>query len=201
MRNVRKFLSLVLVFTMILTLFPTSLVAYAGEGEFGAGSHCQFCKVKATCRKRAEANLELARYEFKLPDTLDDTEISDVLSQVDELVSWANDVKEYALSKALAGTKFEGFKLVEGRSTRKYTDDVAVAQAVSDAGYDPYEKKLLGITAMTKLLGKSKFEEILGGLICKPQGKPTLVTVNDKRPEYNSAAEDFKDLSGGNENE
>lgn len=182
-------------------LSPRAKLAYAGEGEFVAGAHCQFCKVKATCRKRAEANLELAKYEFKLPDTLDDTEISDVLSQVDELVSWANDVKEYALSKALAGTKFEGFKLVEGRSTRKYTDDTAVAQAVTDAGYDPFEKKLLGITAMTKLLGKQKFEEILGAYICKPQGKPTLVTVNDKRPEYNSAVEDFKNLSGGNDYE
>lgn len=182
-------------------LSPRAKLAYAGEGEFVAGAHCQFCKVKATCRKRAEANLELAKYEFKLPDTLDDTEISDVLSQVDELVSWANDVKEYALSKSLAGTKFEGFKLVEGRSMRKYTDDTAVAQAVTDAGYDPFERKLLGITAMTKLLGKQKFEEILGAYICKPRGKPTLVTVNDKRPEYNSAVEDFKDLSGGNDYE
>ncbi len=173
-------------------LTPRAKLAYAGEGEFNAGPHCQFCRVKAVCRKRAEANLELAKLEFKLPDTLDDTEIAMVLSQVDELVSWAGDVKDYALSKALAGTKFNGFKLVEGRSTRKYTDEDTVAGLVKEAGYDPYEQKVLGITAMTKLLGKKKFEELLGEYTIKPHGKPTLVSINDKRPEYNSAAEDFK---------
>lgn len=174
-------------------LKPRAELAYAGEGEFVAGSHCQFCRVKATCRKRAEANLELARHDFALPETLDDAEISVVLSKCDDLVSWVNDVKEYALEQALAGKKYEGFKVVEGRSTRKYTDDDKVAEAVTLAGFDPYEKKLLGITAMTKLLGAKNFEQILGELICKPQGKPTLVDVNDKRPEFNSAANDFND--------
>lgn len=174
-------------------LAPRAALAYEGAGDFVAGSHCQFCKVKATCRKRAEANLELAKHEFDLPSTLDDTEIAVVLSKIDDLVSWANDVKEYALSQALAGKKYDGFKIVEGRSTRKYTNEDLVAEAVTSAGYDPFEKKLLGITAMTSLLGKKKFEEILGSLTCKPQGKPTLVPNSDKRPEMNSAAEDFKD--------
>ncbi len=182
-------------------LSPRAQLAYSGEGEFVSGPHCQFCKVNATCRKRAEANLELARYHFKSPETLDNTEIADVLSQADELVSWANDVKEYALARALSGTKFEGFKLVEGRSIRKYTDADAVAKAVTDAGYDPYEMKVLGITAMTKRLGKQRFDELLGGYICKPHGRPTLVTEKDKRPEYISAAEVFKDLDGGNDYE
>lgn len=174
-------------------LAPRAALAFDGTGDFVAGPHCQFCKVKATCRKRAEANLELARHEFELPATLDDTEISVVLSKIDDLVSWANDVKEYALAQALAGKKYEGFKVVEGRSTRKYTNEDMVAEAVTLAGFDPYEKKLLGITAMTSLLGKKKFEEILGNLTCKPLGKPTLVANSDKRPEMNSAAEDFKD--------
>ncbi len=174
-------------------LAPRAQLAAKGEGEFVAGPHCQFCKVKATCRKRAEANLELAQHEFKLPPELSDEEIAIILERIDDLVSWANDVKEYALTQALAGKKYEGFKLVEGRSVRKYTDESAVADAVTDAGYDPYEKKLLGITAMTSLLGKKKFEEILGGLTVKPPGKPTLVANSDKRPEMNSAAEDFKD--------
>lgn len=172
-------------------LAPTAQLAIKGEGEYKAGEHCQFCKAKATCRKRAEYNLELAKYDFEVPATLDNDEIAAILTKADELVSWANDVKEYALKEALNGTKFEGFKLVAGRSNRKYTDEAAVADVVIAAGKDPYEKKLLGITAMTALLGKKTFEDILGGLTFKPPGKPVLVTADDKRPEYNSAFEDF----------
>lgn len=172
-------------------LAPTAQLAIIGEGEYKAGEHCQFCKAKATCRKRAEYNLELAKYDFEVPATLDNDEIAAILTKADELVSWANDVKEYALKEALNGTKFEGFKLVAGRSNRKYTDEAAVADVVIAAGKDPYEKKLLGITAMTALLGKKTFEDILGGLTFKPPGKPVLVTADDKRPEFNSAFEDF----------
>lgn len=172
-------------------LAPTAQLAIKGEGEYKAGEHCQFCKAKATCRERAEYNLELAKYDFEEPATLDNDEIAAILTKADELVSWANDVKEYALKEALNGTKFEGFKLVAGRSNRKYTDEAAVADVVIAAGKDPYEKKLLGITAMTALLGKKTFEDILGGLTFKPPGKPVLVTTDDKRPEYNSAFEDF----------
>lgn len=174
-------------------LAPTAQHAIKGEGEYKAGEHCQFCKAKATCRKRAEYNLELAKYDFEAPATLDNDEISAILTKADELISWANDVKEYALKEALNGTKFEGFKLVTGRSNRKYTDEAAVADVVIGTGKDPYEKKLLGITAMTTLLGKKIFDEILGGLIVKPPGKPALVTADDKRPEYNSAYEDFNE--------
>lgn len=172
-------------------LAPTAQLAIKGEGEYKAGEHCQFCKAKATCRKRAEYNLELAKYDFKEPATLDNDEIAAILAKADELISWVNDVKEYALKEALNGTKFEGFKVVSGRSNRKYTDESAVADVVIAAGKDPYEKKLLGITAMTALLGKKTFEDILGGLTFKPPGKPVLVTTDDKRPEYNSAFEDF----------
>ena len=174
-------------------LAPRAAEAFRGKGEFKAGEHCQFCKIKATCRKRAETNLELAKLDFELPATLDDSEITDVLSKVDNLVTWANDVKEYALKEALSGKKYEGFKLVEGRSTRKFTNENAVAKAVTEAGFNPYEQKLLGITAMTSLLGKKNFEDLLGQYTCKPQGKPTLVPVTDKRPEYNSAVNDFND--------
>lgn len=174
-------------------LAPTAKLAYEGEGEFKAGDHCQFCKVKATCRKRAEYNLELAKYDFEMPANLEDSEIAAILPKVDELVSWVNDIKKYALQQALSGTVYDGYKVVEGRSNRKYTDEDAVAFAVKDAGYDPYEKKLLGITAMTSLLGKTKFNELLGGLIEKPQGKPTLVPETDKRPALNTAKDDFKE--------
>jgi RecB family exonuclease len=174
-------------------LAPTAQLAIKGEGEYKAGEHCQFCKAKATCRKRAEYNLELAKYDFEVPATLDNDEIAAILTKAADLVSWVNDVKEYALKEALNGTKFEGFKVVAGRSNRKYTDEDAVANVVTQAGKDPYEKKLLGITAMTALLGKKKFEDILGGLTFKPPGKPVLVTADDKRPEYNSAYEDFSE--------
>lgn len=174
-------------------LKPTAQLAYEGKGEFKAGNHCKFCKVKAICRKRAEMNLELAKYDFKMPDTLNDFEISAILPRIDELIKWGNDIKDYALSKASSGTHFDGFKIVEGRSNRKYKDNEAVAKIVEDAGFDPYEKKLLSITAMNSLLGKKKFEELLGDLIYKPPGKPALVPESDKRPEMNVAAEDFKD--------
>ena len=174
-------------------LAPTAQLAYVGEGEFKAGDHCTFCKVKATCRKRAEYSLELAKYDFEMPATLDDTEIAAILEKVDEMISWGNDIKEYALQQAQSGVHFEGWKVVEGRSNRKYTDEAAVAFAVKDAGFDPYEKKLLGITAMSTLLGKKKFEELLGGLIYKPPGKPALVPESDKRPAMNTAIDDFKE--------
>ncbi len=174
-------------------LSPTAKLAYEGKGEFKAGDHCQFCRAKAVCRKRAEYNLELARYDFEMPPTLSDDEVAAILTKADELVSWAGDVKEYALQKALAGTKFDGFKVVEGRSNRKYTDEDAVAETVKGAGYSPYEEKLLGITAMSRMLGTKKFEELLGGLVYKPPGKPVLVPSDDKRPEMNTAIEDFKE--------
>ena len=174
-------------------LAPTAQLAYVGEGEFKAGDHCTFCKVKATCRKRAEYNLELAKYDFEMPATLDDTEIAAILEKVDEMISWENDIKDYALKQAQSGVHFEGWKIVEGRSNRKYTDEEAVAFKVKDAGFDPYEKKLLGVTAMSTLLGKKKFEELLGGLIYKPPGKPALVPESDKRPAMNTAIEDFNE--------
>lgn len=135
--------------------------------------------------------MELARYDFEMPATLSNDEIAVILSRLDELSHWSEDVKEYALKQALSGTKFAGFKVVEGRSNRKYTDEERVAEVVKSAGYDPYEKKIVGITAMQKILGKKKFEELLGCLVYKPQGKPTLVPESDKRLPMNTAIEDF----------
>ncbi len=174
-------------------LAPTAKLAFEGEGEFCAGEHCRFCKAKAECRKRAEYNLKMAKYDFAMPPTLDNIEISAILSKADELISWAGDIKEYALQRALCGEIFPGYKVVEGRSNRKYTSEDAVVQKVKEAGFDPYEHKVLGITAMTKLLGKTKFNELLSGLIHRPQGKPTLVPESDKREPMNTAIEDFKE--------
>ena len=176
-------------------LKPTAELAAKGEGEYKAGDHCRFCKIKATCRKRAEYNLELARYDFAVPSTLQDEEIEAVLAKVDELVNWAGDVKDYALQQAISGKSWNGWKLVEGRSNRRYVNEEAVAAAVENAGFDPYEKKLLGITAMTKQLGKKRFEELLSNLIEKPQGKPVLVPEADKRPAMHTAADDFQKVT------
>ena len=166
-------------------------LAYGGQGKFHCGEWCRFCKAKAECRERAAVNLELAQYEFQSPALLDDDEIADILGRLDALTAWAADVKEYALRQALSGKKWTGWKLVEGRSNRRYTNETAVASAVESIGIDPYEHKVLGVTAMQKLLGKSRFEELLAPYIEKPQGKPTLVPESDKRPAINTANNDF----------
>lgn len=166
-------------------------LAFEGQGEFHCGEWCRFCKAKAECRERAAANMELARYEFQEPNLLKDDEIVEILGKIDELTAWASDIKEYALKQAINGKEWTGWKLVEGRSNRKYINENAAAKIVEDAGFDPYEHKVLGITAMQKMLGKAKFSELLGGFIEKPQGKPTLVPMSDKRPAINTAKNDF----------
>jgi len=170
---------------------PQAELAYNGLGDFSCGEHCRFCKAKAKCRERANANMKLAEYEFQEPAVLDDEEIADILGRVDALISWASDVKEFALRQAISGKEWPGWKMVEGRSIRKYTNEALVASTVEGAGFDPYEKKVLGITAMQKMLGKTRFEELLSPYLEKPQGKPTLVPASDKRPALNTAKNDF----------
>ena len=175
---------------------PKAELAAAGEGEFCPGSWCQFCRIAPTCRARAEANLALAQLEFAPPAELSDTEIADVLARIPQLKTWAADVEAYALSKAVnQGVVFEGFKLVAGRSIRKYTSEKDVAAAAEAAGYrDIWDRKLITLTAMERLMGKSTFNEVLGDLVTKPAGKPTLVPASDKRPSLDlvSAATDFQ---------
>lgn len=172
-------------------LKPKAKLAFNGDGEQASGPWCRFCKLKLNCRKRAEDNLALARFDFKKPATLQDEELAEVLNSADELSSWCDDVKEYATALLLSGGNIDGFKLVEGRSNRKYADEESAAKIVEDAGYNPYEKKVLGITAMTGLLGKKRFNELLSSFIVKPQGKPTLAKESDKRPAIN--INDFND--------
>lgn len=181
------------------TVMGAAEKAMAGEGELVAGDHCKFCRVKAVCRARAELNLELAKYDFQDPPLLSHDEIANILFKAEELRAWASDVQAYALDQAEKhGVKFPGWKLVEGRSNRKYLDEEKVAETLTAAGYEEdrlFIKSLLGITAMEKFIGKKKFAELLKELVIKPAGKPTLVPESDKRPEINSAAaaaEDFK---------
>ena len=179
------------------TLKPAGELAYAGKGEFCCGEWCGFCKAKTICRARADANMELARYEFKRPPLLSDEDVEEILSQLDDLAAWASDIRDYALHRALSGKEWRGWKLVEGRSNRRYTDEDAVAEAVRSIGLDPFEKQLIGITAMEKLLGKARFNAVLSPYIEKPQGKPTLVPESDKRPAIGNVKTDF---TGGNGN-
>ena len=180
-------------------LKPKAQLAIHGEGEFHCGSWCRFCKAKNTCRARAEEYLRLAQMEFKPPALLSDEEIAEVLKVADELAKWSADVYAFATDEAIThGKKWTGFKLVEGRSNRKYTDEEEVAEAAKAAGYtDIYKKSLVGITEMEKLMGKKKFTEVLGKLVYKPQGKITLVTESDKRQEIQTvtAEADFKEAN------
>ena len=169
---------------------PRAEMAIIGEGQFCAGEHCRFCRARYTCRSRAEENLKLTRFDFKSPALLSDEEISEILSGVDDLQKWASDIYSYALEQAENhNKKWPGYKLVEGRSSRKYKDENLVAESLVAAGIEEdklYNKSLLTITAMEKTLGKKRFTELLGELIIKPMGKPTLVSEMDKRPELNS---------------
>lgn len=179
-------------------LKPKAELAFAGDGIYCPGEWCQFCRAAVKCRARAEAKMKLARFEFALPPLLTDEEITDILSSISDLTSWANEIIAYATDAAVNhGKKWPGFKVVEGRSNRKYKDEEAVAEAAKNAGYrDIYKQSLITITEMEKLMGKSKFNEILGELVMKPPGKPTLVPVSDKRPEMNtaSAKNDFMEV-------
>lgn len=178
---------------------PKAELAAAGGGEFCPGSWCQFCRIAPTCRARAESNLALAKLEFAPPAELTDAEIADVLARIPQLKTWAADVEAYALSQAVnQGKHWDGFKLVAGRSVRKYTDETAVAEAAEAAGYaDIYDHRLITLTAMERLMGKTTFNEVLGDLVVKPAGKPTLVPDTDKRPalDIHSAESEFTKTS------
>lgn len=168
---------------------PKARMAMDGTDYTACGDWCRWCPAKAVCRKRAEYNLELAKDEFKAPPLLTDEEIGEVLRRAEEIQKWTSDIQAYALEEALAGKQFDGWKLVEGRSNRKYADDVKVAETLVAAGYDEamlYERKLYGITAMEKLVGKKKLTTTLGDLIIKPAGKPVLVPESDKREAINT---------------
>ena len=163
-------------------LVPKAQRAFKGEGEYCPGEWCIFCKAAVKCRARAEDKLRLAQSEFKMPPLLTDAEIEDVLAKLPDIKKWADEIQEYALAKALAGKEWTGFKLVEGRSVRKFTDESAVVKAANAAGYhDIYKQTLISLTEMEKLMGKAEFSKVLGALVTKPQGKPTLVPDTDKR--------------------
>ena len=179
-------------------LVPKAKLAFKGEGEYLPGDWCTFCRAAVKCRARADEKLRLAQSEFKLPPLLTDNEIEEILSKLSDLTKWANDIVAYATDAAVNhGKEWSGFKVVEGRSNRKYKDEDKVAEVAKANGYkDIYRTSLITLTEMEKLMGKQKFKDILGDFIIKPPGKPTLVPLSDKRQALNvsSAKTEFNKI-------
>lgn len=179
-------------------LKPKAELAHKGEGDYLPGPWCQFCKAAVKCRARAEEKLQLAQFEFAPPPLLSDEEVEEILGKLDDLTKWANEIQAYAQDAAINhGKVWQGFKLVASRTNRKYTDEEAVVKAANEAGYhDIFKKSLIPITEMEKLMGKKNFTAILGSLVEKPQGRPTLVPVTDKRPALTNtgAGDDFTEF-------
>lgn len=166
---------------------PRAKLAYKGEGEFAPSEEvCKFCRAKVQCKARADKNLKLFD---EAPDVLLLTpeDAGKILEQAGDIQSWLADLESLVSSTLLAGQPVEGWKMVEGRSNRRFADELKVVDAMKAAGYDEsllYERKLITLTQMEKDFGKKAVAETLGELIVKPQGKPTLAPAKDKRPEF-----------------
>ena len=180
-------------------LAPRAELAFTGRGDYAAGAWCRNCRARRNCRFLAAHQLEIAKYEFRDPPLLTDGEIGEVLSRVDGLIAWAEQVRDYALRATLDGRRFTGWKLVEGKAYRKFSDEKAVCARLSAAGIDPYEKKMLGLTALEKRLGKRDFTNLLADLVVRPKGKPTLAPASDRRAEIEPAGAEFAETDETNE--
>lgn len=183
-------------------LVPKAKLAFKGKGDFVPGEHCMFCRVKATCKANAEFQMAIAQaafaepvdmeepMNFKSEALLTEDEITDILNRAPMFSKWVKAITEYALSESVNhGKKWPGFKLVEGRSNRKYSDPEKVVETLQSNGFSDdqlYTKKILSFTAMTGLIGKAVFKEVVEPLLVKPPGKPALVPQADKRAEYSS---------------
>lgn len=182
-------------------LKPRAILAYKGEGDFVPGEHCGFCRVKATCRANSEYNLVAAKNEFKMPELLTADEVSEVISRSASLKKWLSSVEDYALMRTIHdGAVWPGFKLVEGRSNRRYIDETRVISVLETNGFSEdiiYKKRSIqGITELQRNIGKALFIELIDPLLAKPPGAPTLVSEEDPRPVYadpKSAESDFAD--------
>lgn len=180
------------------SIIPIAKLAYDGKGDFQAGDHCRFCKFRPRCKALAAYMTEKTALRKK--QTLTDLETVSILQAAKDIKRWLTDIEDYALGKALDGYDWPGMKLVEGRSKRVITDPDAAAAALIDKGFDAdavYKpRELQTLTALEKLVGKKSLAEALGSLIEKPDGKPTLVELSDKRPPLDitaKAADAFDD--------
>jgi hypothetical protein len=180
-------------------LKPRAEMAFKGEGEFVAGSHCTFCKAKATCRELAEYNMQLATFNFLEASKLNNKEIAFIISRAKQFTDWLGAVEDYALAEAIKGTEFDGYKLVEGRTNRKFSDEAKVVETLTKEGYTEdqfYKKSLIGIGDTETLVGKKNITALLGEYIVKPAGKPSLVPVSDKRAVYSNTEAAAKAFEG-----
>ena len=178
-------------------LTPSAKKADKGEGEQQPGEWCRFCKVKAQCAKLAGLAITTHKQNEK-KGLIPIEQMPSILEVIPTIKKWCTSVEEYALAQAIEGVKYEGWKVVEGRSLRVISDPDLLSRNLLGAGiediYKPKELRAMG--ELEKLAGKKKFAELSKGCITKPEGKPALVPVSDKREEkkYNSAENDFKDL-------
>ena len=195
---------------------PKAAAAFMGTGEFAPGEWCRFCRAKAKCRARANQNTALEDFKdciplgrsipmqteydatgFKPSNCLTDEEIGALLVRAEGLVAWYNDLKEYALVACLNGKTIPGWKAVEGRSTRAWTDQDAALEALMAGGVEEaiiYDRVPKTLAQLEKVIGKQRFGELVGGMITKSPGKPALAAESDKRPAYNGAAADFSEV-------
>lgn len=178
------------------TLAPAARLAFRGEGAQHPGDWCRFCKVKSRCRVLFELGKGSAESEARL---LSDRELSEeVLPLLPAIKSWVSDVEDYALSRALGGVKLPGWKVVEGRSIRRISDTEGAASVLRAAGLsaeDVYRpRELRTLTELERKLGKKRFSELLGPLVEKPKGKPTLAADDDPRPAIDPVADDFNGI-------
>ncbi len=163
---------------------PIAEKAFTGEGDFVSGEWCRFCRAKSLCRARADFNISLEEYDRIKPPLISDEEVGKILARSRELVKWVSDIEEYALSTCLAGGNIPGWKAVEGRSNRAFSDlDLAFKKIVESGTEEAvlYERKPIPLTKVEELLGKKQFKELLEDFIVKPPGKPTIAQENDKR--------------------
>lgn len=177
---------------------PAAEKALSDNPPYHPGDWCDphFCPGAGVCKARADYCLGLERHSGKDPALLTDEEISDALQRAEALRSFAKKLNDYALGEIQTGHPIPGWKVVEGKTNRAYTDLDKVAEAAIAAGYPEaliYQRSLIGITGMEKLMGKKKFQEVLGKLVEKPQGAPKLAPESDERPAFNSAKADFDD--------
>lgn len=177
---------------------PAAKKAASEDPPYYPGPWCasHFCPGAGVCKKRADYFMGLERHSGKDPALLTDAELSECLAKAESLQKWAKALSNYALGEMQTGHSIPGWKIVEGRSIRAYTDMEKVADAAMKAGYPEamiYTRSLIGITDMEKLMGKKKFQEVIGPLVEKPQGAPKLAPESDKRPAFNAAKADFED--------
>lgn len=178
-------------------LVPAAKLAYAGAGDFVPGDHCKFCRAKSTCRVLAEYIEKITKgLNYELPELLTTKEISKVLNSVDLIADYLKAVKAHALSEALKGKKFPGYKVVEGISRRTIFDPIKAKKTLSllfdESDYT--NSNLKGIGELETLLGKNNFKNVLGKYVKIPKGAPTLVPDTDKRVSFGSAADAFKNI-------